>query len=149
MNPAPTGHEEGPPEGLNRSDRLTWWVCWKLARAAEGSSQGIGAVAHEYFVEHPTKPCTDKSTTCIVCRGLGYVVLTRREIREEYRSIRQRVCEARVITAEVFDREATAIVHRRDLLKAGPGFWLEAAREIETKQLRDRAKRRQETRSRW
>lgn len=156
----PTGHETDAPTGLDRQERLSWWTEWKLARYAENTSTGLGATAFDYFIIHPTKRCSSCSNggvimdgqlrTCETCRGLGYLMMTLEEIRAEYRAIRDEVCEANVrLTEEDFHQATREWIAKQGPGRDGPGYYLAAARAIQTKYARERQARRIETRSKW
>ncbi len=155
----PTGLETEPPPGLDRHESLSWWCAWKLARAAHNTSTGIGASAFDHFIVKPTKRCACSNggvivdgqlRTCETCRGLGYLPMSLEEIRDEYRAIRTRVCDENPRTTEEDFHEATRQwVIKQGPGRDGPGYFLAAARAVETKLARERAARRIETRSRW
>ncbi len=138
---------------MNRHERISAECARKLARAAEGTANGLGASLQDYWLDNPTRPCAcdhganieedGQLRTCVVCMGLGYLMMTLAEIREEYRAIRARVCAANAITETSFDDEA------RQPGLASPGRWLVAAKKIERKRLAAREERKQATRSRW
>ena len=141
-----------PPQGLTRDERQSWWNARRLTQSAENNATGLAASAHDYFIVHPTKPCTGtgKGTACSACRGLGYLPMTVEDIRAEYRACRDRVCDANPRTTEEDFHEATRVwVARQGAGRDGPGYYLAAANAVETKYTRERLARRQETRSRW
>jgi hypothetical protein len=156
----PTGEETEEPPGLNRLEAITWRVEHQLARAALGTSRGIGAAAQDFFLRNPTRPCercagkgavwtgVPDPGTCSACRGLGYFKLTTPEIREAYREVRARVCEYGLTPGD-FDQQATKLARERQPKDTSAGMWLWAAREIERKTEKERAERRRQARGRW
>ena len=141
---------------MNRHEGLAEYVSQQLARSAWYTGTGLAAAIQDDRVLHPTKPCPvmcdhgariepdGQLRTCPTCKGLSYLVMTVKEIRAEYRAIRDRVCAARSISKDDFDLEvATLIEHHK------PGYWLLVARTIERKHTQVREARRQETRNRW
>jgi hypothetical protein len=145
---------------MDRHESLSAEVRRKLVETGESTARGLGAALQDHFLVHPRKPCTGacdhgarldergQLQTCETCRGLGYLTMDDREIAAAYREIRDRVCEVRAITSKAFDDAVRALVACTPGLTA-PGYWLAAARKVETKYQRERAARKTEAKYRW